>query len=91
MSVKYNFSAVIDTLTLYIALKISMFNEEVISLKIFLFQGRAVQTAKSLDEGLNMVIPLPNTRVVSMENNGKLVHLIGELQTDKVLLFSIQS
>lgn len=52
---------------------------------LFWNEGRAVQTAKSLDEGLNMVVKLPNTQVVSMENNGKLVHLTGELQTDQSL------
>ncbi|XP_045165127.2 transmembrane protein 43-like [Mercenaria mercenaria] len=52
---------------------------------LFWNEGRAVQTAKSLDEGLNMVVKLPNVQVVSMENNGKLVHLIGDLQTDRAL------
>lgn len=52
---------------------------------LFWNEGRAVQTAKSLDEGLNMVVTIQNTQVVSMENNGKLVHLIGDLTTDKVL------
>lgn len=52
---------------------------------LFWNEGRAVQTAKSLDEGLRSVVALPNTHVVSMENNGRLIHLIGDLKTDKVL------
>lgn len=52
---------------------------------LFWNEGRAVQTAKSLQEGLQMVLLLPYSEIVSMENNGKLIHLVGELNTDKVL------
>ena len=49
-----------------------------------LLQGRAVQTARSLEEGLKSVVTLGSAEVVFEENNGKLVHLSGPLQTDKV-------
>lgn len=52
---------------------------------IFWNEGRAVQTAKSLEEGLNSVVPLGSADVVFDKNNGKLVHLTGPLQTDKFL------
>ena len=49
-----------------------------------LLKGRAVQTAKSLEEGLKAVVPLGSAQVLFDENSGKLVHLSGPLQTDKV-------
>lgn len=48
-------------------------------------EKRAVQADRSLDEGLQNVVKLPNTDNISMENNGKLVHLTGELRTEKML------
>ena len=51
---------------------------------LYFVQGRAVQTAKSLDEGLSLAVNVPNPQVVSMENNGKLVHIVGPLSTDQV-------
>ena len=51
---------------------------------IILLKGRAVQTARSLEEGLKSVNPLGSAEVVFDENNGKLVHLSGPLHTDKV-------
>lgn len=48
------------------------------------FQGRAVQTARSLDEALSIVRPLHHSEVISVENEGKLVHLTGPLRTDEV-------
>ena len=39
----------------------------------------------SLDEGLDIVIPLHNIEVPLENNNAKLVHLSGSLVTDKVL------
>jgi len=57
-----------------------MFSEHTVSL----LQGRAVQTARSLEEGLKSVVTLGSAEVVFEENNGKLVHLSGPLQTDKV-------
>lgn len=52
---------------------------------LFWNEGRAVQTAKSLDEGLRLAVSVPNPQVISVENNGKLVHLVGPLSTDKLL------
>ncbi|ESO82553.1 hypothetical protein LOTGIDRAFT_134414 [Lottia gigantea] len=48
-------------------------------------EGRAVQTAKSLDEGLSVVIPLKSTDVAFESNNGKLVYLTATLHTDKIM------
>ncbi|XP_060075646.1 transmembrane protein 43-like [Ylistrum balloti] len=64
----------IGTVLLFIASGLLFFNE-----------GRAVQTAQSLDEGLASVVPLDNIDVVFDHNNGKLVHLTGKLKTDRVL------
>lgn len=50
---------------------------------LFWNEGRAVQTAKSLDEGLNVVVPLGTTDVAFDNNNGRLVFLQGQLQADK--------
>ncbi|KAL3853723.1 hypothetical protein ACJMK2_017241 [Sinanodonta woodiana] len=50
-------------------------------------EGHAVKAFKSLDEGLNIVISLKNIDEVDQENNGKLVHLIGPLGTDKALQY----
>ena len=47
-------------------------------------QGRAVQTARSLEEGLKYVRTLQTTEVAFDENNGHLVHLVGPLRTTKV-------
>lgn len=47
-------------------------------------QGRALRTAKSLDEGLSLVIPLDSIHSVSQQNEGRLVHLAGALATSKV-------
>ncbi|XP_033745885.1 transmembrane protein 43-like [Pecten maximus] len=52
---------------------------------LFFNEGRAVQTAQSLDEGLASVVPLDNANVVFDTNNGKLVHLTGKLSTERVL------
>ncbi|XP_071123741.1 transmembrane protein 43-like [Mytilus edulis] len=53
---------------------------------LFWNEGRAVQTAKSLDEGLSIVVSLENIDVPFDQNNGKLVHLAGPLKTEKSLL-----
>lgn len=52
---------------------------------LFWNEGRAVQTAQSLDEGLSSVIPLDRASVVFDSNHGKLIHLTGQLRTDRVL------
>ena len=51
---------------------------------IFYPQGRAVQTAKSLDEGLGAVIELQTPDIVFDSNNNKLVHTSGPLRTEWV-------
>jgi len=48
---------------------------------LFFNEGRAVQTAKSLYEGLNMVIPLSSIDTSHEEHNNKLVHLSGKITT----------
>ncbi|KAK2529463.1 Tmem43 [Columba guinea] len=52
---------------------------------LFTNEGRALRTAKSLDEGLSLVIPLDNIHSVSQQNEGRLVHLAGALSTSKPL------
>ena len=52
---------------------------------VLILKGRAVQTALSLDEGLREVKSLQMSEV-RPENHDKLVHLMGELKTDKVSL-----
>lgn len=53
---------------------------------IFWNEGRAVQTAKSLQEGLDMVHEVQNTEVAFAENNGKLIYLSGPLRTSNILV-----
>ncbi|XP_013396407.1 transmembrane protein 43 isoform X1 [Lingula anatina] len=48
-------------------------------------EGRAVTTARSLEEGLDRVVSLGTIHVAFDQNNGKLVHLTGPLKTGKVL------
>ena len=48
------------------------------------FQGRAVQTALSLDEGLKQVFSLQVIDQINPENQNRLVHLTGPLQTQRV-------
>lgn len=47
-------------------------------------EGRAVATARSLDEGAGIVVSVPSTSV-SPENDGKLIHTIGEATTTDTL------
>lgn len=47
-------------------------------------QGRALRTAKSLEEGLSLVVPLDSIHSISQLNEGRLVHLAGALSTSKV-------
>ncbi len=51
---------------------------------LFWNEGRAVQTAKSLDEGAGTVVSASADKVDSANNN-KLVHITGEATTDEVL------
>ncbi|XP_073501072.1 transmembrane protein 43 isoform X1 [Phyllobates terribilis] len=52
---------------------------------LFTNEGRAVQTAASLDEGLSVVVPIGNVHRVDPINEAKLLHLTGPLQTLKPL------
>ena len=54
--------------------------------KWFDLQGRAVQTALSLEEGLKQVVHLNFIDQIRPEYHDRLVHLAGSLQTDKVRL-----
>ena len=54
----------------------------------FTWQGRAVQTALSLDEGLKQVVHIHYIDQISPEYQDKLVHLSGSLQTDRVRVMS---
>lgn len=48
---------------------------------LFWNEGRAVQTARSLDEGLSSVVKLTSIDSPTGENNNKLVHLTGRIHT----------
>ncbi|KAM4721235.1 transmembrane protein 43 [Rhinophrynus dorsalis] len=52
---------------------------------LFTNEGRAVQTAASLDEGLSLVVPLGNIHTVDPQREANLVHLSGMLRTVKPL------
>lgn len=47
-------------------------------------QGRVLQTASSLDEGLSLVLPLGSSPSLDLHNNDQLVHLSAQLQTSQV-------
>ncbi|XP_069692898.1 transmembrane protein 43 homolog isoform X2 [Periplaneta americana] len=52
---------------------------------LFWNEGQAVQTARSLEEAMNAVVPVQYTAVVMEENNGKLVHFSGALHVGEPL------
>ncbi|KAM8930819.1 transmembrane protein 43 [Pelodytes ibericus] len=52
---------------------------------LFTNEGRAVQTAESLKEGLSVVTSLSNIHAIDPNNEFKLVHIAGALQTFKPL------
>ncbi|XP_063797288.1 transmembrane protein 43 [Pseudophryne corroboree] len=52
---------------------------------LFTNEGRAVRVAASLDEGLSVVLPIGNIHRVDPQNEAKLVHVSGFLQTSKPL------
>lgn len=52
---------------------------------LFTNEGRAVRTALSLDEGLSQVVSLGADLSLDPENNNRLVHLSGKLQTGQPL------
>ncbi len=51
---------------------------------LFLNEGRAVQTARALDEGAGLVISLP-APTIEQANSGKLIHASGEVVTEDIL------
>ncbi|XP_034308124.2 transmembrane protein 43 isoform X2 [Magallana gigas] len=53
------------------------------SVLLFWNEGRAVKTAKSLDEGLSKVLVMDNIFGIDTNNVGSLVYLTGELSTGK--------
>ncbi len=52
---------------------------------LFWNEGRAVKTAKALEEGASVCVKLPNTDTVDATLEGKLVHATGTAITDDVL------
>uniref|UniRef100_A0A3Q3BIY3 Transmembrane protein 43 n=1 Tax=Kryptolebias marmoratus TaxID=37003 RepID=A0A3Q3BIY3_KRYMA len=48
---------------------------------LFTNEGRALQTASSLDEGLSQVVPLVSYSSLDPQNNNRLVHLSAQLHT----------
>ncbi|XP_061583115.1 transmembrane protein 43 [Cololabis saira] len=48
---------------------------------LFTNEGRAVQTASSLDEGLGLVVSLGSSSNLDLQNNNRLVHLSAQLHT----------
>ncbi|XP_043934536.1 transmembrane protein 43 isoform X2 [Protopterus annectens] len=52
---------------------------------LFSNEGRALQTANSLNEGLSLVVSLEDVNFVNQQIDGKLVHLTGPLRTSKPL------
>ena len=52
---------------------------------LFWNEGRAVKTAKALEEGASVCVPLPNADTIDATMDGKLVHVTGKAVTDDVL------
>lgn len=52
---------------------------------LFTNEGRALQTASSLDEGLSQVVPLGYASSLELQNNNHLVHLSAQLRTKQPL------
>uniref|UniRef100_A0A8C5Q4C7 Transmembrane protein 43 n=1 Tax=Leptobrachium leishanense TaxID=445787 RepID=A0A8C5Q4C7_9ANUR len=52
---------------------------------LFTNEGRAVQTAASLDEGLSIVTSLSHVHTMDFEHENRLVHLSAPLYTSKPL------
>ncbi len=52
---------------------------------LFWNEGRAVQTAKSLEEGQGLVVSLPSAEKVDSANEGKLIHVSGLATTKDTL------
>ncbi|KAM9860289.1 transmembrane protein 43 [Aulostomus maculatus] len=52
---------------------------------LFTNEGRALQTASSLDEGLSQVVSLGTSPSLDLQNNNRLVHLSAQLHTSEPL------
>ena len=52
---------------------------------LFWNEGRAVKTARALDEGQGVVIEVPSNKTVDEENDGKLVYMTGKADTAEIL------
>lgn len=52
---------------------------------LFTNEGRALQTASSLDEGLSQVVSLDSLERLDQQNNNRLVHLSAQLRTSQPL------
>ena len=52
---------------------------------LFWNEGRAVKTAKALEEGASVCVQLPNADSIDATMDGKLVHVTGTAVTDDVL------
>ena len=52
---------------------------------LFWNEGRAVKTARALDEGQGVVIEVETNKTVDPDNDGKLVHMTGKAETKDVL------
>ena len=52
---------------------------------LFWNEGRAVKTARALDEGQGVVIEVPSNKTVDDENDGKLVYMTGKADTAEIL------
>ena len=58
---------------------------------LFWNEGRAVKTAKALEEGASVCVPLPNADTIDATMDGKLVHVNGKAVTEDVLTDDIFS
>lgn len=52
---------------------------------LFWNEGRAVKTAKALEEGESVCVSLPTADSIDVQNEGKLVHVTGNATTQDVL------
>ena len=52
---------------------------------LFWNEGRAVKTARALDEGQGVVVEVPSNKTIDEENDGKLVYMTGKADTKEVL------
>lgn len=52
---------------------------------LFWNEGRAVKTAKALDEAQELCLPLETNTEIAPDNEGKLVHVTGQATTDFIL------